>query len=86
MLAGLDSFVIDAIEEIDNDEMELVVKSIVTCSVELIAGLARIMAERDSRNDVADTMPPVLPRQLLKLRGKEFAGIIWKQKDRLAVY
>ena len=43
------------------------------------------MAERDSRNDAADSMPPVLPHQLVKLRGRELAEIIRKQRDRLAV-
>jgi 7,8-dihydro-6-hydroxymethylpterin-pyrophosphokinase len=65
--------------------MAAVVKSISTCSVNLIAGLANIVAERDSVNDAAKSMPPVLPHELVKLRGREFANIIVQQKDRLSV-
>jgi hypothetical protein len=30
-----------------------------------------------------ESMPPVLPHQLVKVRGREFAVIILQQKDRL---
>ena len=49
-----------------------------TFYVELIAGLERIMVERESRNDANDVMLPVLPHQLVKFRGREFAKIIHK--------
>jgi hypothetical protein len=67
------------------DEMAVVVKSIATCSVNLIAGLTNIVAERDSVNHAAESMPPALPHQLVKLRGREFADSILQQKDRLSV-
>ena len=69
-LTDLDSFVKDVIE------CALVVNSIVTCFVELVSGLAKIFVERDFRNDAIDVMPPILPRQLVKLRGREFTNII----------
>jgi hypothetical protein len=56
--------------------MAAIVKSIATCSVNLVAGLTNIIAERDSVNDAAESMPPVLPHQLVTLRGREFANII----------
>jgi hypothetical protein len=84
-LRDLGTFVIGAMEQIRADEMAEVIKSIATCSVNLIAGLANIVAERDSRNDAAESMPPVLPHQLVKLRGQEFANIIIQQKERLSV-
>jgi hypothetical protein len=65
--------------------MAAIVKSIATCSVNLVAGLTNIIAERDSVNDAAESMPPVLPHQLVTLRGREFANIILQQKDRLSV-
>ena len=71
--------------QIRANEMAEVIMSIATCSVNLIAGLANIVAERDSRNDAAESMPPVLPHQLVKLRGREFTNIIMQQKDRLNV-
>lgn len=84
MLADMGSFVIEAMDDIGADEKAVVVKSIATCCVDLLAGLASIAAERDSRNDAADSMPPVLPHQLVKLRGRDFAAIIRSQRDRLS--
>jgi hypothetical protein len=84
-LKNLGCFVNTAIEKISVDEMAAIVKSIATCSVNLVAGLTIIVAERDSVNDAAESMPPVLPPQLVKLRGREFANIILQQKDRLSV-
>ena len=80
ILADLGSFVITAMDEIGVDKKAVVVKSLATCSVKLIAGLARIVAERDSRNDAADAMPPVLPHLFVKLRGQEFADVIRRQR------
>ena len=54
LLADLGSFVITAMDEIGVDKKAVVVKSLTTCSVELIAGLTRTVAERDSQNDAAD--------------------------------
>jgi hypothetical protein len=79
-LRDLGSFVITAIGKISVDEMAVVVKSNETCSVNLIAGLTNIVAERDSANHAAESMPPVLPHQLVKLRGREFANNILQQK------
>ena len=44
VLTFVGRFVIDAVEEIDTDEMELVIKRTATCSIEVIAGFVRIMA------------------------------------------
>jgi hypothetical protein len=55
------------------------------CSVNLIASLTNTVAERDSVKYAAESMPPVLLHQLVKLRGREFADIIFQQKDRLSV-
>ena len=63
----------------------MVVKSLATCSVKLIAGLARIVAERDLQNDAADAMPPVLLHLLVKLCGQEFADVIRRQRCRLSM-
>ena len=86
VLKDLGFFVMAAIEQIAIDEMAVVVKRISTCSVKLIACLARIVAKCDLLNDAADSMPPVLPHQLMKLCNQEFAHIILKQKDRLSVH
>jgi hypothetical protein len=84
-LKDLGSFVMTAMETIDVEEMAEVIKSIAICSVNLIAGLERIVAKLDLRNDAADFMPPALPHQFVKRRGREFAEIVAKQKERLYV-
>jgi hypothetical protein len=73
LLEDLGNFVITAIDEVGIEAMMPIVKNIAACSVDLIAKIAAIVCERDSRNDAADFMPPVLPHQLVKLRGREFA-------------
>ena len=84
VLADLCRFVIAATEEIGADEMANVIRSAATCCVALNTILSGIDAERDSRNDAADFMPPVLPHQIGQLRSQDFADIIRKQKDHLS--
>ena len=84
LLEDLGNFVITALDEVGIEAMMPIVKSIAACSVDLIAKIAAIVCERDSRNDAADFMPPVLPHQLVKLRGREFADIVRLQIDRLS--
>jgi hypothetical protein len=69
-------------EKIDLDEMPLVVKSVATCSVNLIPALASTVAACDSPNIASHSFPHVL--QLVKLRGLEFADVVLKLKDRLS--
>ncbi|CAH0488589.1 unnamed protein product [Peronospora farinosa] len=64
--------------------MASVVKNIAISCVEMIAGLANILVELDSRNDAPASMPPVLPHQLVRLRGRELTDIIRKQKDHVS--
>ena len=84
VLEDLGNYVINAMDEVGGDAMAPIVKNIAACSVELIARIASIVCERDSRNDAADFMPPVLPHQLVKLRGREFADVVRLQFDRLS--
>jgi hypothetical protein len=50
VLKDVGRVVIGAMEKIDLDDMAFVVKSVVTCPVNLIVTLASIVAERDSRH------------------------------------
>ena len=85
LLEDFGNFVITAIDEVGIEAMMPIVKNIAACSVDLIAKIAAIVCERDSRkNDAADFMPPVLPHQLVKLPGREFADIVRLQIDRLS--
>ena len=67
VLEDLGNYVIAAIDEVDTKAMMPIVKNIPACSVELIAKIAAIVCERNSQNDAADFMPPVLPHQRVKL-------------------
>ena len=69
VLEDLGRFVISLMEAVGDEIVAAVVKNVATCAVNLMAGIASIVAERDSRNDAADYMPPVLPHQLVKLQG-----------------
>ena len=69
VLEDLGRFIISLMEVVGNEIVAAVVKNVATCAVNLMAGIASIVAERDSRNDAADYMPPVLPHQLVKLQG-----------------
>ena len=42
-----------------------------------------MVAERDSMNEAANEIPPILPHMLLKLGGKDFEEDLQKQKERL---
>ena len=85
VLEDLGHYVITAIDEVGLEAMTPIVKNIAACSVELIAKIAAIVCERDSpRNDASDFMPPVLPHQLVKVRGRGFANVVRLQFDRLS--
>ena len=86
VLEDLGSFVINAMEQISREEMAFTIKNLARLSVNLIAAIARIVAERDSRNDAAEVMPPALPHQLVKLRGREFSDIVRRHAARLSVH
>ena len=63
-------FVLDKIEETGADAMTELVKDVAVCTVNLIAGVDSVVTERDSSNKAALEMPPVLPHQLVSLRGR----------------
>jgi hypothetical protein len=83
-LQDMGNFVIGAMDQIGTETMAPIIKSVAICSVEMIAKIPSIVAERDSRNDAADVMPPVLPHQLVKIGGRGFADIIRLQTERLS--
>ena len=76
VLEDLGMFVLDNIEETGADAMTELVKDIAVCTVNLIASVDSVVAERDSSNEAALEMPPVLPHKLVLLQGQEFANIV----------
>ena len=86
MLLDLGTYVEDAIHSIDDDEkMKELYKGLSKCVVNLISGISSVVAERDSMNDAGEALPPVLPHQLVKLRGSEFSQFLRNQNSRLKI-
>jgi hypothetical protein len=70
VLEDLGRFVISSMEAVGDEIVSAVVKNVATCVVNLVAAITSIVAERDSRNDAADYMPPVLPHQLVRFKAE----------------
>ena len=51
--------------------------------MQIVDGITDIQVERDSANLSSETLPPVLPHELVKLRGLDFTAIVTKHLDRL---
>ncbi|KAI9914734.1 hypothetical protein PsorP6_007279 [Peronosclerospora sorghi] len=69
---------------IDQEDTEHIVKNVLTCFAYLLSDIAAVVAERDSSNNAAESMPPVFPHQLAKMRGRYFADVIRNQRARLS--
>ena len=83
-LEDLGQFLLSKIEETVTDLMTALVKYLSVCTVNLIASVIYVVAERDSSKDAAADMPPVLPHQILSLRRREFSSILKVQTPRLS--
>ena len=64
------------------DRLELV-QSIGELVVHVVNDILEIQAERDRTNKATDDLPPVLPHQLVKVRGKEFVNILSNHRKHL---
>ena len=83
-LNDLGTFAIEAIEGIGAQRIQPLCFNLSKCMVNLIEGIEAVTAERDSSNEATEEdLPPVLPHELVKLRGAKFAAIIRKQQERL---
>ena len=51
--------------------------------INMIEGVHGIVAERDSRNEQGQSLPPVMPHRLRHVRGREFSDIVRQQLERL---
>ena len=71
---------LDALDVVEKNQLY---QNVSKCVVNLVAGIARVVAEQDSMNEAANEIPPILPHMLLKLCGKDFAEVLWKQKEHL---
>ena len=83
VIEGIGTFAVETLDTLDVVEKNQLYQNVSKCVVNLIAGIARVVAEQDSMNEAAKTIPPILPHVLLKLHGRDFAEVLQKQKERL---
>ena len=83
VIEGIGTFAVETLDVLDVAEKNQLYQNVLKCVVNLIAGIARVVAEQDSMNEAAKTIPQILPHVLLKLHGRDFAEVLQKQKERL---
>ena len=80
----LGSNVLEALETMNGQEIELIEMSVAQLFAGIVDGLLLIVAERDADNGASNSqLPPVSPKELVKLRGSAFAAIVIGMKARL---
>ena len=83
VIEDIGTFAVETLDALDVAEKNQLYQNVLKCVVNLIAGIARVVAEQDSMNEAANKIPPILPHMLLKLCRKDFAEVLRKQKERL---
>jgi hypothetical protein len=83
VMEDLWSYAIEAIAELGVEATLIFCQDVSKCVVDLIARIAHVVAERDSSNEAAEEIPPVLPHMLVKLRGGNFSQVLRIQRNRL---
>jgi hypothetical protein len=69
VLEDLGSFAVETLQNLENEEKQLIFCTVSKCAVNLIAGLANIVAEGNSLNEAVEKVPHELPHQFIALRG-----------------
>ncbi|KAH6566146.1 hypothetical protein BASA60_009601 [Batrachochytrium salamandrivorans] len=82
-LECLDLFVIQTLPTVDDETVQKLVIAVSKMFVQVADGIYSIVAERDSSNQPADELPPVLPHQLVKIDLRVFNRIHLGQMSRL---
>ena len=81
VIEDIGTFAVETLDALDVVEKNQLYQNVSKCVVNLIAGIARVVAEQDSMNEAANEIPPILLHMLLKLHGKDFAEVLQKQKE-----
>ena len=82
-IKGLGMWVLTAINELDSDDLQSVLVSVVKLFVESASGIMEIVAERDSLNERGTELRPVLPHQLVHLDMHTFVSYVNGYRERL---
>ena len=72
------------IDKLSVEQQILVCNMVGNLVMQVVEGITNIQVERDSSNLPAeDQVPPVLPHELVKLKGRDFTSIVVKHLSRL---
>ena len=74
-----DMFVVEllqSLQENDQEQYKMMLHSTSLLFAEGVNGLSNIVVERDTMNEPTDSLPPVLPHDLLKFRPFDFAQLV----------
>ena len=83
-IEDLGSFVIQSIRALEDDRIEMLVRSFAEMFVGLVDKLDSVVAERDANNNASlELLPAVTPQGLVRMRRSEFAAIMFRFKARL---
>ncbi|KAL4172012.1 hypothetical protein KRP22_007188 [Phytophthora ramorum] len=88
-LEDLGTFIAETLKSAENDNeasqsvVKTTVKEIATGVVNLVSGLTSITIDIDGIGATLSDLPAVLPHELVKLRGRQFAAILRPQMERL---
>lgn len=72
-----------SIDAEDKAAHERIVSTIANFSLQIIIGAAKVVAERDADNSMADELPPVLPLDLCSVDSRLFTACLEQQRIRL---
>ena len=77
------TFAVETLDALDVVEKNQLYQNVSKCVVNLIAGITRVVAGQDSMKEAANEILPIVPHMLLKLRGRDSAEVLRKQKEYL---
>lgn len=63
----------------DMETHDNIVSTIANFSLQIVAGISKVCAERDNRNSSADQLPPVLPLDLCSVHSRDFTSCLQQQ-------
>jgi hypothetical protein len=73
-LEGLGVWVCQTVDGLSAEELDTLVMATASAFTQLAQEISAIVAERDSSNQAADGLPPVIPVQLVKLTMRQFVS------------
>ena len=83
-IMNLGSFADAKLQQVDEENIEKLVKDVAILDVRVVGGISGIVAERDTANDCDQPLPPALPHQLVTISRSDLCCIIRTHRERLA--